>query len=73
MCLPSNIGHLLWSGIVDDDKIDACVRHRMGERLVSGWRSLELTGIPGRWERSDAFGRARLRMAERQPELAVRI
>jgi glycogen debranching enzyme len=35
--LTSNIGHLLWSGIVDDDKIDACVRHLMGERLFSGW------------------------------------
>ena len=35
--LTSNIGHLLWSGIVDDDKAAACVHHLMGERLYSGW------------------------------------
>jgi glycogen debranching enzyme len=35
--LTSNIGHLLWSGIVDDDKADAVVRHLMGDRLFSGW------------------------------------
>ncbi|WP_201366355.1 amylo-alpha-1,6-glucosidase, partial [Dictyobacter formicarum] len=35
--LTSNIGHLLWSGIVDDDKIESCVRHLMGKRLFSGW------------------------------------
>jgi glycogen debranching enzyme len=35
--LTSNIGHLLWSGIVDDDKADAVVRHLMGDALFSGW------------------------------------
>jgi glycogen debranching enzyme len=35
--LTSNIGHLLWSGIVDDDKADAVAAHLMGERLFSGW------------------------------------
>ena len=35
--LTSNIGHLLWSGIVDADKADAVVQHLMGERLFSGW------------------------------------
>jgi glycogen debranching enzyme len=35
--LTSNIGHLLWSGIVDDDKIEAVVRHLMGPELFSGW------------------------------------
>jgi glycogen debranching enzyme len=35
--LTSNIGHLLWSGIVDDDKAEAVARHLMGERLFSGW------------------------------------
>jgi glycogen debranching enzyme len=35
--LTSNIGHLLWSGIVDDDKAPAVVGHLMGERLFSGW------------------------------------
>jgi glycogen debranching enzyme len=35
--LTSNIGHLLWSGIVDDDKMEAVVRHLMGPKLYSGW------------------------------------
>src|SRR4029453_4257819 len=35
--LTSNIGHLLWSGIVEEDKSEACVRHLLGERLFSGW------------------------------------
>ncbi len=35
--LTSNIGHLLWSGIVEDDKAEAVVRHLMGEKLFSGW------------------------------------
>ena len=35
--LTSNIGHLLWSGIVDKSKAPAVVRHLMGPRLFSGW------------------------------------
>ncbi len=35
--LSSNMGHLLWSGIVDDSKVDAVVDHLMGDRLFSGW------------------------------------
>jgi glycogen debranching enzyme len=35
--LGSNIGHLLWSGIVDKSKAKALVRHLMGPRLFSGW------------------------------------
>ncbi|WP_167042620.1 amylo-alpha-1,6-glucosidase [Salinibacterium sp. ZJ454] len=35
--LTSNNGHLLWSGIVDDDKAAAVVGHLMGDRLFSGW------------------------------------
>jgi len=35
--LTSNIGHLLWSGIVDRDKAEACARHLVGPRLFSGW------------------------------------
>jgi len=35
--LTSNIGHLLWSGIADDDKAASCVRHLMGDDLFSGW------------------------------------
>jgi len=33
----SNIGHLLWSGIVDDDKAESVVGHLMGDRMFSGW------------------------------------
>jgi glycogen debranching enzyme len=35
--LSSNIGHLLWSGIVDKSKAKAVVDHLMGPRLWSGW------------------------------------
>jgi glycogen debranching enzyme len=35
--LTSNIGHLLWSGIVDSGKARAVVRHLMGPQLFSGW------------------------------------
>ena len=35
--LTSNIGHLLWSGIVDVSKARAVARHLMGQRLYSGW------------------------------------
>jgi len=35
--LTSNIGHLLWSGIADEDKAASCVRHLMGDDLFSGW------------------------------------
>jgi glycogen debranching enzyme len=35
--ITSNIGHLLWSGIVDTDKAPQVVQHLMSERLFSGW------------------------------------
>jgi glycogen debranching enzyme len=35
--LSSNIGHLLWSGIVDSDKAPAIAEHLLGPRLFSGW------------------------------------
>jgi glycogen debranching enzyme len=35
--LTSNIGHLLWSGIVDDDRAEEVVKHLLGPRLFSGW------------------------------------
>jgi glycogen debranching enzyme len=35
--LCSNIGHLLWSGIVRPDRVDAVVDRLMGEELWSGW------------------------------------
>jgi len=35
--LTSNIGHLLWSGIVEEDKAETIVHHLMGPKLYSGW------------------------------------
>ena len=35
--LCSNIGHLLWSGIVPSERVDAVVDQLMGEELWSGW------------------------------------
>jgi glycogen debranching enzyme len=35
--LSSNIGHLLWSGIVDETKADAVVRQLMDPHMFSGW------------------------------------
>jgi len=35
--LSSNIGHLLWSGIVDRTKARSVARHLLGPRLFSGW------------------------------------
>jgi glycogen debranching enzyme len=35
--LTSNIGHLLWSGIADDDKAEICVKHLMSDDLFTGW------------------------------------
>jgi hypothetical protein len=35
--LTSNIGHLLWSGIVPPERVDAIVDQLMGDELWSGW------------------------------------
>jgi glycogen debranching enzyme len=35
--LTSNIGHLLWSGIVDTSKARAVVRHLMSPQMFTGW------------------------------------
>jgi glycogen debranching enzyme len=35
--LCSNVGHLLWSGIVDDDKAVALRDHLMSPQMFSGW------------------------------------
>jgi glycogen debranching enzyme len=35
--LASNVGHLLWSGIVPQERTDAVADALMGERLWSGW------------------------------------
>lgn len=35
--LTSNIGHLLWSGIVQPNRVDSLANHLCGERMFSGW------------------------------------
>jgi glycogen debranching enzyme len=35
--MTSNMGHLLWSGIVEKSKARAVVRHLMGPRMFTGW------------------------------------
>ncbi|MDQ1402580.1 MAG: hypothetical protein QOG03_896 [Actinomycetota bacterium] len=35
--LASNMGHCLWSGIVDEDKAERVARHLMGDPMFSGW------------------------------------
>jgi glycogen debranching enzyme len=35
--LTSNIGHCLWTGIVDEDKAQAVARHLVGPELFTGW------------------------------------
>src|SRR5262249_50724191 len=47
--LSSNIGHLLWSGIVDEDKAPSVVAHLMGPRLFSGWGVRTLGEDEGRY------------------------
>jgi glycogen debranching enzyme len=47
--LSSNIGHLLWSGIVDKSKAKSVVGHLMGPRLFSGWGVRTLAEGEGRY------------------------
>ncbi len=35
--LASNIGHLLWSGIVTDERVERVVAHLASEEMFSGW------------------------------------
>ncbi len=35
--LTSNIGHLLWSGIVPDDRVESVVGHLVSDEMFSGW------------------------------------
>ncbi|HEY3942177.1 MAG TPA: glycogen debranching N-terminal domain-containing protein [Acidimicrobiales bacterium] len=35
--LTSNIGHCLWTGIVDEDKAHAVAKHLLGPEMFSGW------------------------------------
>jgi glycogen debranching enzyme len=45
--LTSNIGHLLWSGIVDEEHAEAVVRHLMGDALYSGWGVRTMAVVEG--------------------------
>ncbi len=47
--LASNIGHLLWSGIVEPRRAPEIVDHLMGPRLYSGWGVRTLAEGEGRY------------------------
>ncbi|MDG4804441.1 glycogen debranching N-terminal domain-containing protein [Micromonospora sp. WMMD980] len=47
--LTSNIGHLLWSGIVDEARAPAVAAHLLGPRLFSGWGVRTLADDQGRY------------------------
>ena len=47
--LTSNIGHLLWSGIVDKAKAGSVARHLTGPRLFCGWGVRTLATGEGRF------------------------
>jgi glycogen debranching enzyme len=47
--LSSNMGHLLWSGIVDEDRAAKVVEHLLGPRLFSGWGVRTLAMGEGRY------------------------
>ena len=47
--LTSNIGHLLWSGIVDKSKAKAIARHLLDRRLNSGWGIRTMAEGEGRY------------------------
>ena len=47
--LTSNIGHLLWSGIVEKSKAGSVVRQLMSARLFSGWGVRTLAQGEGRY------------------------
>ncbi|GHJ51295.1 hypothetical protein Nm8I071_06020 [Nonomuraea sp. TT08I-71] len=47
--LSSNIGHLLWSGIVDESRAAAVAAQLLGPRLFSGWGVRTLADDQGRY------------------------
>jgi glycogen debranching enzyme len=47
--LSSNIGHLLWSGIVEPDRAEKIAQHLLGPRLFSGWGVRTLAKGEGRY------------------------
>ncbi|MFG3700966.1 glycogen debranching N-terminal domain-containing protein [Micromonospora sp. NPDC047620] len=47
--LSSNIGHLLWSGIVDESRAGKIAEHLLGPQLFSGWGVRTLAQGQGRY------------------------
>ncbi len=47
--LSSNMGHLLWSGIVDESRAGRVAEHLLGPRLFSGWGVRTLADDQGRY------------------------
>ncbi|MCW2508411.1 MAG: sle [Modestobacter sp.] len=47
--LTSNIGHCLWSGIVDDDKAVQVAEHLMSPEMFTGWGVRTLASSMGRY------------------------
>ena len=47
--LASNMGHLLWSGIVDEERAPKVAEHLLGPRLFSGWGVRTLAVGEGRY------------------------
>jgi glycogen debranching enzyme len=47
--LSSNIGHLLWSGIVDEAKAKQVAEHLLGPRMFTGWGVRTLAEGEGRY------------------------
>ncbi|MBX6354856.1 MAG: amylo-alpha-1,6-glucosidase [Micromonosporaceae bacterium] len=47
--LSSNMGHLLWSGIVEQDRARRVVDHLLGPNLFSGWGIRTLATTEGRY------------------------
>ncbi|MFR9781113.1 amylo-alpha-1,6-glucosidase, partial [Micromonospora sp. MS34] len=47
--LSSNIGHLLWSGIVEESRAARIAEHLLGPRLFSGWGVRTLAQGEGRY------------------------
>ena len=48
--LTSNIGHCLWSGIVDADKAEAVAAHLMSDEMFTGWGVRTLATSMGRYD-----------------------
>lgn len=47
--LSSNMGHLLWSGIVEPDRAGKVAEHLLGPRMFSGWGIRTLASEEGRF------------------------